>query len=424
MPHELKNINWSAPWLAFWRERGEPIAQRILAGESAPDALNAEQAAPVRFVPQGDLPSGMAYEAFIFDTHQVPTREGLHDFFNALCWMEFPRTKKWLNQLQAAQIAQLGVAAERGAVRDAITLFDENAALLQAPDALWNALVAKDWHAVFHTHRDLWQQSQIILFGHALMEKLVQPRKNITAHVYRVEQLSDKWLAADLTAEKLAAKPFAHLPVLGVPNWSVENDNPDFYADTSVFRAPRGNQPDTKPQTLVLGGGCFWCTEAVFTEVRGVLDVESGYSNGHTRNPTYEQVCAGDTGHNEVVKLVYDPAHISTRELLEIFFVIHDPTTLNRQGNDCGTQYRSGIYCTDAAQESEARALIAELEASQAYGKPIVTEVVPLANYSAAEDYHQDFFARNPYQGYCRAVAAPKVIKFRETFARLRKAAP
>lgn len=235
----MQNINWSAPWLAMWRGRGEPIARRIVAGESAPDALNAEQAAPVRFVRQTDLPAGMAYEAFIFDTHQVPTREGLHDFFNALCWMEFPRTKKRLNQLQAAQIAYLGISDQRGAVRDAITLFDENAALLQAPDALWNALVAKDWHTVFHTHRDVWQQSQLILFGHALIEKLVQPRKNITAHVYRVEQLSDEWLAADLTAEKLAQKPFAHLPILGVPNWWADNENPDFYADTGVFRRKR-----------------------------------------------------------------------------------------------------------------------------------------------------------------------------------------
>ena len=257
MTHELNNIQWSAPWLALWRGRGEPIAQCILAGLSAPDALNAEHAAPVRFVPQGDLPAGMAYEAFIFDTNQVPTREGLHDFFNALCWMEFPRTKKRLNYLQAEQIAQLGIAAERGAVRDAITLFDENAALLQAPDVLWDALLAKDWNAVFHTHRDLWQQSQLILFGHALIEKLVFPRKSITAHVYRAStaitsiankaelQQLDEWLAADLTAEKLAAKPFAHLPVLGVPGWWADNAQPDFYADETVFRAPRGQKPDS-----------------------------------------------------------------------------------------------------------------------------------------------------------------------------------
>ena len=172
-------------------------------------------------------------------------------------------------------------------------------------------------------------------------------------------------------------------------------------------------------ETLVLGGGCFWCTEAVYVKVRGVSDVESGYSNGQTVAPTYEQVCSGRTGHNEVVKLVYDPAQISTRELLEIFFVIHDPTTLNRQGHDVGTQYRSGIYFTTPEQAAVAQALIAELNAAQAFGQPIVTEVQPLTNYSAAEDYHQDFFERNPYQGYCLAVAAPKVAKFRQTFARL-----
>jgi peptide-methionine (S)-S-oxide reductase len=172
-------------------------------------------------------------------------------------------------------------------------------------------------------------------------------------------------------------------------------------------------------ETLVLGGGCFWCTEAVYVKVRGVIDVESGYSNGHAMNPTYEDVCSGTTGHNEVVKLVYDPAQVSIRELLEIFFVIHDPTTLNRQGNDRGTQYRSGIYFTSNAQAEVAQALIAELRAAQAFDRPIVTEVLPLANYSAAEDYHQDFFERNPYQGYCLAVAAPKVAKFRQTFSRL-----
>ena len=173
--------------------------------------------------------------------------------------------------------------------------------------------------------------------------------------------------------------------------------------------------------TIVLGGGCFWCTESVFVQVRGVLDVESGYSNGHLRSPTYEDVCTGTSGHNEVVKLVYDPAQISVRELLEIFFVIHDPTTLNRQGNDTGTQYRSGIYFTQPEQESTAREVIADMVASGTYSRPIVTEVLPLANYTAAEAYHQDFFARNPTQGYCMAVAAPKVAKFRKTFARLQK---
>lgn len=174
-------------------------------------------------------------------------------------------------------------------------------------------------------------------------------------------------------------------------------------------------------QTITLGGGCFWCTEAVFVEVRGVLDVEAGYCNGYLPNPSYEDVCTGATGHNEVVKLVYDPSVISTRELLEIFFVIHDPTTLNRQGNDRGTQYRSGIYFTTPDQERVAQEVIAELEASGTGRSPIVTEVVPQANYWPAEAYHQDFFARNPSQSYCMAVAAPKVAKFRHTFARLQK---
>jgi peptide-methionine (S)-S-oxide reductase len=172
-------------------------------------------------------------------------------------------------------------------------------------------------------------------------------------------------------------------------------------------------------QTITLGGGCFWCTEAVFVAVKGIVDVESGYSNGQVERPSYEQVCTGRTGHNEVVRLVFDPALISLREVLEIFFVIHDPTTLNRQGNDVGTQYRSGIYTSSPEQEAVAQAVIAEMVASGVYRDLIVTEVLPVSNYWPAEDYHQDFFERNPFQGYCRAVAAPKVAKFRKTFARL-----
>jgi peptide-methionine (S)-S-oxide reductase len=170
-------------------------------------------------------------------------------------------------------------------------------------------------------------------------------------------------------------------------------------------------------ETITLGGGCFWCTEAVFKEVQGVRDVESGYSNGALPQPSYEQVCTGRTGHNEVVRLQFDPAQISLREVLEIFFVVHDPTTLNRQGNDVGTQYRSGIYLDNPAQEAVAREVIAELAGHSA--APIVTEVLPVANYWPAEDYHQDFFEKNPTQGYCMAVAAPKVAKFRKTFSRL-----
>lgn len=174
-------------------------------------------------------------------------------------------------------------------------------------------------------------------------------------------------------------------------------------------------------QTITLGGGCFWCTEAVYVGVKGIHDVESGYCNGHVLKPSYQQVCSGSTGHNEVVKLRFDPAQISLREILEIYFVIHDPTTLNRQGADSGTQYRSGIYCSTPEQETVATELIREIAQSAVYSQPVVTEVMPLANYWPAEDYHQDFFEKNPGQGYCVAVAGPKVAKFRKTFARLVK---
>ena len=175
--------------------------------------------------------------------------------------------------------------------------------------------------------------------------------------------------------------------------------------------------PSPNTETIVLGGGCFWCTEAVFDRVQGVLDVESGYSNGETVKPTYEQVCTGRTGHAEVVKLVFDPAQITLREILEIFFVVHDPTTPNRQGNDAGTQYRSGIYYADEAQKQVAEEVIREIEASKTYRAPVVTEVKPLAIYSAAEAYHQDYFLNNPNQGYCAFVVGPKVEKFQKTFA-------
>ena len=177
----------------------------------------------------------------------------------------------------------------------------------------------------------------------------------------------------------------------------------------------------TATQTLVLGGGCFWCTESVFLQVRGLTQVESGYSNGHAPQPTYEMVCTGTSGHNEVVRLEFDPQQISLTEVLEIFFLIHDPTTLNRQGNDVGTQYRSAIYCTTSEQLQAAQAIVQALDAAGDFGKPLVTEVQMLSNYARAEEYHQNFFAKNPGQGYCMAVAAPKVAKFRKTFARLAK---
>lgn len=244
MAHGVDVIHWDAPWLAPWRDPGEAIARRVDAGLSVADALNAAQCAPKRFVPQAELPAGVAYEQHIFDTGCVPTRDGPHDFFNGLAWMHFPRTKTRLNQLQAEQIAASGILPVRGPARDGLTLFDENAALLQAPDALWQALAAKDWQRLFTQLRPLWAQAQLILFGHALTEKLVSPRKSITAHVYRIHAQSkaladiDTWLADDLSADKLATKPFAHLPVLGVPGWWEANEEPGFYADASVFRAP------------------------------------------------------------------------------------------------------------------------------------------------------------------------------------------
>ncbi len=177
----------------------------------------------------------------------------------------------------------------------------------------------------------------------------------------------------------------------------------------------------TGTETITLAGGCFWCLEAVYLQVRGVLSVESGYSNGHAERPSYEQVCQGVTGHAEVVKLAFDPSQVSLRELLEVFFAIHDPTTLNRQGNDVGSQYRSGIYTQTPEQAELARAVIAEVNA--ATGNRVVTELEPLSSYWPAEAYHQNYFAQHPGQGYCALVVAPKVEKFRKTFRRLMKAA-
>jgi len=244
----LASVEWSAPWLAPYAELGQRVAGQVAAGLSSAEALNAALAprsTPVRFVPQSDLPAGVAYESYIFDSDCCPTREGLHDFFNGLAWLLFPQTKRRLNHLHVAQISQTGIQPVRGPARDALTVFDENAAFFQGPDALWDALVAKDWHRLFVTLRPLWQEAHLVLFGHALLEKLVYARKPITAHVFRAQAATnsiadmDAWVAAQLTAEMLAAKPFAHLPVLGVPGWWPENADPAFYADTSVFRPPK-----------------------------------------------------------------------------------------------------------------------------------------------------------------------------------------
>ena len=265
MAHGLEVIDWSAPWLTHLREKGEfaaQLADKENVYSPLHETLNQCLSSPVRFVSQSSLPSGVAYEQFIFDTQQCPTRDGLHDFFNALCWDKFPHTKTRLNQLQTEQIALLGSVTQRGAVRDALTVLDENGALLIAPPELWEALIAMDWQRLFVTLRPLWQQARLVLFGHALLEKLVYPRKPITAHIYLAQfniknialeamntsyisdiakfyNLFDEWIAADLSAEKLASKPFAPMPILGIPNWCSDNEDLDFYNDETVFRKPR-----------------------------------------------------------------------------------------------------------------------------------------------------------------------------------------
>lgn len=173
----------------------------------------------------------------------------------------------------------------------------------------------------------------------------------------------------------------------------------------------------TNRETATLAGGCFWCLEAIFDDLRGVDDVVSGYSGGFVLNPTYRQVCDGRTGHAEVVQISFDPAVISFRELLEVFFAIHDPTTLNRQGADVGPQYRSAIFYHSPEQKATAQAVIAELNAAKVFDKPIVTEVTGVTKFYAAEDYHQEYYVNNTSQPYCRMVISPKVAKLRKNFA-------
>jgi peptide-methionine (S)-S-oxide reductase len=175
-------------------------------------------------------------------------------------------------------------------------------------------------------------------------------------------------------------------------------------------------------ETATLAGGCFWCLEAVFLRLRGVQRVESGYAGGHVENPSYHAVCTGSTGHAEVVQVDFDPQQISFSELLEVFFAIHDPTTLNRQGADVGTQYRSAIYYHDDVQKQEAERMIADLNAQNIWDNPIVTEVAPLTKFYPAEDYHREYYDRNPEQGYCQVVISPKVAKLRQKFSEKLKA--
>jgi hypothetical protein len=246
---------WFAPYAA-WLDAGR---QAVLAGASVAVALSGlRQAGRVdagpRFVAASSVPAGEAYEAFVARTGSVPTRDNLHDFFNGLVWLEFTQAKRRLNALQAAEIARAGVGPARGALRDALTLFDENGAVLDAPPALWEALLARDWRRVFVELRPLWYEARPVVLGHALLEKLASPRKDLTAHVWRAQvapdpgALLDSWLAAQLTADRLAAKPFTPLPVLGIPGWCPGNENVSFYDDSLVFRpAGRRNPKTPKP---------------------------------------------------------------------------------------------------------------------------------------------------------------------------------
>ncbi|MEW6362557.1 MAG: peptide-methionine (S)-S-oxide reductase MsrA [Acidobacteriota bacterium] len=177
-------------------------------------------------------------------------------------------------------------------------------------------------------------------------------------------------------------------------------------------------------ETATLAAGCFWCVEAVFDDLEGVTDVVSGYSGGHKENPTYAEVCTGETGHAEVVQITFDPKIISYADILRVFFTVHDPTTLNRQGNDVGTQYRSAIFYHNPEQKRTAEEIRDEIAAAGIYDHPIVTEITPFDRFWPAEDYHQEYFANNPNQPYCAAVVAPKVAKFRRKYAaRLKKSA-
>jgi hypothetical protein len=244
----LAAIDWAQPWLAPYRAIGEPAAHAALHTASVAAALrrSAVPGASPRFVPHFDLPAGQAYEAHIFQTGTVPTRDNLHDFFNGLVWLAFPETKRRLNELQATEIARRGIASTRGPLRDALTLFDENGAVLDAPAPLWKALAARDWHMLFVTQRALWAEARLLVFGHALLEKLTSPRKAVTAHVLLPPQEAtglsapdDRALARSFDADYLVQKPFVPLPVLGVPGWWADNESPGFYDDAKVFRPGR-----------------------------------------------------------------------------------------------------------------------------------------------------------------------------------------
>lgn len=228
---------WLRPYL--------PLAQQVVNAtdsDSVCAALNqvrTDRIGKWRFVEHSLLPTDEAYESFVYRTSCIPTRDNLHDLYNGLMWLSYPQTKRRLNILQAEEIQHHGTTGARGALRDSLTLFDENAAILQAPSQLVDSLRRRDWHGLFIEHRQLWQTARPVVFGHALLEKLMQPRKAITAHVWLVDELTDDALAASLCPERLRAKIFLPLPVLGIPGWCSANEEPGFYDDPCVFRLPR-----------------------------------------------------------------------------------------------------------------------------------------------------------------------------------------
>ncbi len=261
-------IDWAQPWLAPYRVDGEPAARHARVGTVAAALQRATACAAPGFVPHDWMPLDEAYEAYIFRTGQVPTRNNLHDFFNGLVWRRCPAAKRRLNQLQAAEIARTGVGATRGPLRDALTLFDENGAMLDAPPALWEALIARDWHRLFIAERALWRDATLLVFGHALLEKLTTPRKAATAHVLLTPAMPswrgdgtgtpDAALALILDPAWLTTKPFVPLPVLGLPGWCPENANFSFYDDADVFRPRRASQERQPPDpcaTVTLEAG-------------------------------------------------------------------------------------------------------------------------------------------------------------------------
>jgi hypothetical protein len=234
-------IEAAPPWLSPYTA----IAQQVLAAascQSVAAALNAARghsANSKRFVEQSALPVGEPYESFIARTSSIPTRDNLHDLFNGLMWLAYPKTKARLNSVHARAIEEHGASGPRGPLRDALTVFDENAALLRAPADLVEALRLRDWKALFLERREQWRWAQLVVFGHALLEKLIYPRKPITAHVWIVEKLEDEAVASTLDVERLTTAAFVPLPVLGVPGWWAANEDPTFYDDATVFRPPR-----------------------------------------------------------------------------------------------------------------------------------------------------------------------------------------